>query len=167
MCIRLALRVDSQYPTSTLRTSDQFLRTISKRRRRSFWRGTRKRVWTGEFATRCSGQRANTDTFYHRYWAYKSAYSMDGLPAMRRGLAVGKQFDVAPLKKMVGPLAPKVNGIRGGPDGFTLEHLVVVFITAFIAGLMIMFAVYPKIEEFIAPQSRTRTGPSWSIRSLR
>lgn len=92
---------------------------------------------------------------------------MDGLPAMRRGLAAGKEFDIAPLKKMVGPLAPKKNGVSPGPDGFTLEQLVIVFITAFIAGLMVMFAVYPKIEDLFMLRPKGQTGASWSIRSLR
>jgi len=31
---------------------------------------------------------------------------MDGLPGMQRGLLAGKREAVAPIKKMVGPLAP-------------------------------------------------------------
>lgn len=86
---------------------------------------------------------------------------------MRRGLAASKEFNITPLKKMVGPLAPKKNGVRGGQDGFTLEQLVIVFITAFIAGLMIMFAVYPKLEDVLVLRPKEQTGASWSIRSLR
>lgn len=85
---------------------------------------------------------------------------------MQRGLAAGKKFDVKPMKKMTGPLAPK-NGVRSGSDGFTLEQLLVVFITAFVAGLMVMFAVYPKIESFLGPQAKAQPGLPWSIRSLR
>lgn len=126
----------------------------------------KKRAWTGEFLPEyCCFQtiRLTLD----RYWGLKSAYSMDGLPAMRRGLAAGKEFDITPLKKMVGPLAPKKNGVTMGQDGFTLEQLIIVFITAFIAGLMVMFAVYPKIEELLMLRPKGQTGPSWSIRSLR
>lgn len=91
---------------------------------------------------------------------------MDGLPAMQRALEAGKKLDVAPMKKMIGPLAPK-NGTRGGSDGFTLEQLVIVFITALVAGLMIMFAVYPKIEGVVGRQGKVQSGMPWSIRSLR
>ena len=42
-----------------------------------------------------------------RYWAYKSAFSMDGLPGMKLGLLTGKTEKIAPIVKMVGPLAPK------------------------------------------------------------
>lgn len=38
--------------------------------------------------------------------AYKNAWSMDGLPGMKRGTWAAKEFNVAPIKKMVGPLAP-------------------------------------------------------------
>lgn len=70
-----------------------------------------------------------------RYWAFKSSYSMDGLPSMKRGLqALKENTDVSPIKKMVGPLAPK-NGITHS-DGFTLEQVIVIFVAAFIAGMM-------------------------------
>ncbi|EMF15636.1 uncharacterized protein SEPMUDRAFT_147462 [Sphaerulina musiva SO2202] len=41
-----------------------------------------------------------------RYWAYKSAWSMDGLPGMQRGLDTGVREAVEPIVKMVGPFAP-------------------------------------------------------------
>ncbi|KAF1980969.1 pyridoxamine phosphate oxidase family protein [Aulographum hederae CBS 113979] len=44
-----------------------------------------------------------------RYWAYKNAFSIDGLPGMQRGLETGQKENVKPLKKMVGPRAPKAN----------------------------------------------------------
>ena len=42
-----------------------------------------------------------------RYWALKNAWSMDGLPGMQRALEAGKREGVAPIKKMVGPMAPR------------------------------------------------------------
>lgn len=36
-----------------------------------------------------------------RYWAYKSAWSMDGLPGMQRGLDTGVREAVEPIVKMV------------------------------------------------------------------
>lgn len=92
---------------------------------------------------------------------------MDGLPAMHRGLAVGKELDITPLKKMVGPLAPKANGATTSIDGFSLEQLIVVFIAAFIAGLMIMFAIYPSMTNFLGALPRGQKEASWISRSPR
>lgn len=36
-----------------------------------------------------------------RYWAYKNAWSIDGLPGMKRGLDCGMRELVAPIEKMV------------------------------------------------------------------
>ena len=44
-----------------------------------------------------------------RYWAYKSAWSMDGLPGMQRGLDTGAREAVEPIVKMVSISFP-VNG---------------------------------------------------------
>lgn len=44
-----------------------------------------------------------------RYWAWKSARSIDGMPGMKRGVEVAEKFDVKPLKKWKGKYAP------GGP----------------------------------------------------
>ena len=68
------------------------------------------------------------------YWAYKTAWSNDGLPGMKRALEYGKKKDVTPMKKMVGPHAPKNGAVHS--DGFTLEQVIIVFIVAFIAGIM-------------------------------
>lgn len=60
---------------------------------------------------------------------------MDGLPGMKRGLeALKLNKDVSPIKKMVGPLAPKNGTIHA--EGFTLQQVIVIFIVAFIAGIM-------------------------------
>lgn len=59
---------------------------------------------------------------------------MDGLPGMKRGLEAGKTHSVTPMKKMVGPLAPKNGTLHS--DGFTLEQVLIVFIVAFVAGVM-------------------------------
>ncbi|KAK4158218.1 hypothetical protein C8A00DRAFT_28722 [Chaetomidium leptoderma] len=40
-----------------------------------------------------------------RYWALKNAYSVDGLPGMQIGYKTGKEEHIAPIRKMVGPLA--------------------------------------------------------------
>lgn len=68
----------------------------------------------------------------YRYWAYKSAWSMDGLPAMKRGLEVGRRDQVQPIKKMVGRSASPgyINRYRRGY--YTLEEVLVI-------GLMCIF----------------------------
>ncbi|KAK3358521.1 hypothetical protein B0T24DRAFT_660661 [Lasiosphaeria ovina] len=41
-----------------------------------------------------------------KYWASKNAWSMDGLPGFSMALETAKKEHVAPVAKMVGPLAP-------------------------------------------------------------
>jgi len=41
---------------------------------------------------------------------------MDGLPALRRGLATARADGVAPIEKMVGPLAPRTPGSSPSPS---------------------------------------------------
>lgn len=53
-----------------------------------------------------------------RYWAYKNAWSIDGLPAMQRGLETGEKEKVDPIHKMVGPYAPAA---PFGPKSFKLS----------------------------------------------
>ena len=72
-----------------------------------------------------------------RYWAYKNAWSMDGLPGMKRGVQCGSKEKVEPLKKMVGPLAP-LNGKYRSPDGFRLEYVVLVALMSFLLGALMM-----------------------------
>ncbi|KAK3324820.1 hypothetical protein B0T19DRAFT_239441 [Cercophora scortea] len=65
-----------------------------------------------------------------RYWAYKNAWSIDGLPGLQVALKTAKEEHVAPIQKMVGPLAPKayLNDRR-----FPVKHLVLAAIsTAFL-----------------------------------
>ena len=71
------------------------------------------------------------------YWAYKSSWSMDGLPGLKRGLAAGKKFHVAPIEKMVGPLAPKR---YSSGYGFSVLQVLLIALLAFFAGLAV--AVY-------------------------
>ena len=62
---------------------------------------------------------------------------MDGLPAMKMGLEVGKREKVEPIKKMVGPLAPKNNQKGGGAAGLTLEIVVAIALVSFILGALL------------------------------
>lgn len=82
-----------------------------------------------------------------RYWAYKNAWSMDGLPGMRMAQRVAKEKSVAPIKKMVGPFAPTA---YRAPESLPLEQMVIIFIVAFIAGVLAT-ALGPKYIEKIQP----------------
>jgi hypothetical protein len=57
---------------------------------------------------------------------------MDGLPGMKKALEVGKRESVAPIKKMVGPLAPVKYQSVGS---YTVEHLVVVAVLFLLLGI--------------------------------
>ena len=59
---------------------------------------------------------------------------MDGLPGMRRALEAGKKEKVAPIKKMVGPLAPTRYNYQ---QGFTAQQ--VFFLIVFIFFLFLVF----------------------------
>jgi hypothetical protein len=62
---------------------------------------------------------------------------MDGLPAMKKGLEFGRHEKVEPIKKMVGPLAPK-NNMRGASSGgFALETTAAIALVSFILGLLL------------------------------
>lgn len=41
----------------------------------------------------------------YRYWAYKNAWSLDGLPGMEVARRTGEKEGIAPIEKMVGPMA--------------------------------------------------------------
>ncbi|KAH8910339.1 hypothetical protein BR93DRAFT_474567 [Coniochaeta sp. PMI_546] len=70
-----------------------------------------------------------------RYWAHKNAYSMDGLPSMKKGLEIGKTKKVEPIKKMVGPFAPRAN--RGGGPGVAFGTLVIVALLSLVLGALL------------------------------
>lgn len=72
-----------------------------------------------------------------RYWAYKNAWSMDGLPGMKRALIAAKTENVAPIKKMIGPFAPEqMRRLRA--KSYTLEHIFLVAILFFLLGIGIV-----------------------------
>lgn len=61
---------------------------------------------------------------------------MDGLPGMRRGLNAAKKYNVAPIKKMVGPLAP--TRYRSG-YGFTTMQVILIALFSFLIGLAVAY----------------------------
>jgi hypothetical protein len=74
---------------------------------------------------------------YYRYWAHKNALSVDGLPGMQRGQEVAKRENVAPIEKMVGPMAPKkyVNPYGGVQP----EFVVIAAVVSFLLGCLFAF----------------------------
>lgn len=59
---------------------------------------------------------------------------MDGLPGMQRALVAAKRESVAPIKKMVGPLAPQ--HYRNTGFGFALHQVLLVALLAFLVGML-------------------------------
>ncbi len=87
----------------------------------------------------------------YSYWAYKSAWSMDGLPGMKRGLAAAKTLRVKPISKMKGPLAPTKYqaGLR-----FSGLQVVLVALACFLVGLAV--ASYGKLVMAMAVDNLQR-----------
>ncbi|KAI0602808.1 hypothetical protein F4775DRAFT_535816, partial [Biscogniauxia sp. FL1348] len=83
-----------------------------------------------------------------RYWAHKNAWSMDGLPGMPRGLVAAKKYSVEPVKKMVGPLAPK-NGMVTRTE-LHISYIVIAFLTLLVA---LLAATHPAFQYFSAQRS--------------
>ncbi|KIW17240.1 hypothetical protein PV08_04431 [Exophiala spinifera] len=74
-----------------------------------------------------------------RYWAFKNAWSMDGLPGMQRGLHTAVTDNVKPIKKMVGPHAPRVNGQYKPQRVFVLRHLILAAVLSAVSTVVMMF----------------------------
>ncbi|KXJ90757.1 pyridoxamine phosphate oxidase family protein [Microdochium bolleyi] len=83
-----------------------------------------------------------------RYWAYKNAWSMDNLPAMKQGLKTGRAEKVVPLKKMVGATAPPLPtydnasmlqmllpSSLSAQSGLTVGHVGVMTVVSFVLGI--------------------------------
>jgi hypothetical protein len=81
-------------------------------------------------------------TYGARYWAFKNARSMDGLPAMQIARQTAKEESIAPMPKMVGPLAPR-HYERG--RRFGAHHLILV---AVLSALLTSFALLVGVQEF-------------------
>ncbi|KAI1427198.1 pyridoxamine phosphate oxidase family protein [Xylaria sp. FL1777] len=94
-----------------------------------------------------------------RYWALKNAWSMDGLPGMRRGLKAGKEFSIEPVKKMVGKMAPKNGSLANGE--LHVAYVVIALLTVLVA---ILAATHPAFEYF--PAQRRMQGLLSQITSV-
>ncbi|KAI1203703.1 pyridoxamine phosphate oxidase family protein [Nemania serpens] len=94
-----------------------------------------------------------------RYWALKNAWSMDGLPGMRRGLEAGKQFSIEPIRKMVGKMAPKNNSSATGE--LHVAYVIIALLTVLVA---ILAATHPAFEYF--PAQRRMQGLLSQVTSI-
>jgi len=81
-------------------------------------------------------ERGNKKDGIERYWAFKNAQSIDGLPGMRRGVETAIKETVKPIKKMVGPLAPRSEYPRTRVAGqVPIRYLVIVALLSFCMGI--------------------------------
>jgi len=85
---------------------------------------------------------------------------------MKRGQVVGRQENIEPLKKFVGAIAPK-NGGRHGTDGFTLEQVMIIFIVAFIAGIMAASLSLDVLRNILALIPSQQRQSVWLPKSMR
>jgi len=91
------------------------------------------------FEKRVANERAGKrEDGIERYWAFKNAWSMDGLPGMQRGLHTAVTDNVKPIKKMVGTYAP-VKGPRRAQRVFLLRHLVLAAVLSAVSTVVLMF----------------------------
>ncbi|KAK5112328.1 hypothetical protein LTR62_004291 [Meristemomyces frigidus] len=68
------------------------------------------------------------------YWAYKNAWSMDGLPGLPRATIAAKRESIVPIKKMVGPRATQQYVCR---NGMAPSMVLVIAMLAFLLGIMV------------------------------
>ncbi|KAI3330667.1 pyridoxamine phosphate oxidase family protein [Ustulina deusta] len=94
-----------------------------------------------------------------RYWALKNAWSMDGLPGMRRGLKAGKEFAIEPVQKMVGKMAPKKGSLANGE--LHAAYIIIALLAALVA---ILAATHPAFEYF--PAQRRMQGLLSQVTSM-
>jgi len=73
---------------------------------------------------RAGDEKASLD----RYWAFKSARSVDGMPGMKRGVQFAEEHGVAPLKKWKGEYAPGGRRAWGSASGRGTEDRGLVFL---------------------------------------
>ena len=130
---------------------------ISRRKNGNSKKAKRPRVWISKLSIRCQARPVQILTVCS-YWAYKNAWSMDGLPGMQRGIRAAKTHGVAPIKKMVGPLAP-VRYQSG--YGFSVLQVVLIALLTFLIGLAIPF--YGRTFAEIIPESIKNSPPDLRI----
>jgi hypothetical protein len=77
---------------------------------------------------------------------------MDGLPSMKTALEVGENKKVEPIKKMVGPLAPR-NKRTGGGAGVATGTVVIVAMLSLVLGVLLASYGRDTIDA-VAPTSK-------------
>ncbi|KAK0715350.1 hypothetical protein B0H67DRAFT_489075 [Lasiosphaeris hirsuta] len=71
-----------------------------------------------------------------KYWAYKNAWSMDGLPGLEVARKMGEKQKIAPIEKMVGQAASRNYSLD---NGFGVQHLILVaLLTALLTATLIL-----------------------------
>ncbi|KAI0972063.1 pyridoxamine phosphate oxidase family protein [Xylaria arbuscula] len=119
-----------------------------------------RRVLEDYFKTKVKKyERGNEKESMDRYWALKNAWSMDGLPGMKRGLKAGKELSVEPIKKMVGKFAVK-NGVMANGERH-VAYIVIALLTVLVA---ILAATHPAFEYF--PAQRRMQGLLSQVTSM-
>jgi hypothetical protein len=98
---------------------------------KNHWKNKERRVKEGKLQ----------DTM-ERYWAYKNAWSVDGLPGMKQGLLTAKQEKIAPIQKMVGP---HVTGSVKRNQVYDIQDLIYMAFVGFLLGILLM-SYGPKLE---------------------
>lgn len=96
-------------------------------------RETKKPVFQGKITISLFGLKTSCLANTHettRYWAYKNAESIDGLPGLELGRRTAKEESIAPIKKMVG----MTDGYRSSSaKRFSLLQLVFVALVAVVS----------------------------------
>ena len=79
-----------------------------------------------------------TEDGMERYWAYKNAWSIDGMPGMKTGVAFGSKEKVTPMPKMVGAVAERVKRGYRNSNGVGLEWVLLLMVSSFVLGAAMM-----------------------------
>ena len=84
-------------------------------------------------------ERGKDEDKMERYWAYKNAWSVDGMPGMKCALETADKERIAPLEKMVGPNAPRPG--RYALRRYTAGDMVLcAMVAVLVSGLLQAFA---------------------------
>lgn len=70
-----------------------------------------------------------------RYWAFKNAFSMDHMPAMKQAVELGRKENIKPMKKMVGPFAPRTD--YRSRQAVSVELAVVIAVVSLLIGALL------------------------------
>jgi hypothetical protein len=81
---------------------------------------------------------------------------MDGLPGMKIGLATARAEKIAPIQKMVGPLAPKIGGGVAGAV-HTQRQIALIVVLSFLLGV---FAALYGLPMWVEMKTVIRNAPA-------